>query len=159
MDKDGKLCFEDFPVGETVIFDATYPVTREEIVEFATEFDPQPIHLSDVVFPEAKIDGMIASGWHTAAMSMRLMSEGYISNSHAMGSPGMDHLKWLKPVKPGDVLRMRRTCLEARRSNSRRDMGIVKFHWEVLNQNDEVVMDYVGHQMMRTQDSFDEEPA
>ena len=157
MSENGKLCFEDFIVGETVVFDATYPVTREDIIEFAKEFDPQPIHLQDVVFPEAKIDGIIASGWHTAAISMRLMSEGYISNTHAMGSPGMDYLKWLKPVVPGDVLRMRRTCLDARRSKSRDDMGIVHFRWEVLNQYNEVVMDYAGHQMMRTRASIEAE--
>ena len=157
MDKHGKLCFEDFAVGETVVFDTSYPITREEIIEFASEFDPQPIHLSDVEFPEAKIDRIIASGWNTAAISMRLMSDGYISNTHALGSPGLDYLKWLKPVVPGDILRMRCTCLETRRSTSRDEMGIVKFRWEVLNQNDDVVMDYVGHQMIRTQSSLEGE--
>ncbi len=150
MDNNGKLYFEDFSVGETVIFDTSYPVTREEMIEFASEFDPQAIHLTDVVDPETKMDGIIASGWHTAAMSMRLMSDGYISNTMTMGSPGMDNVKWLKPVVPGDILRMRRTCLESRRSESRDDMGILKFRWEVLNQDDEVVMDYTGYQMMYT---------
>lgn len=150
MDNNGKLYFEDFLVGETVILDASYPVTREEIIEFASEFDPQAIHLTDVVDPETKMNGIIASGWHTAAMSMRLMSDGYISNTRTMGSPGIDNVKWVKPVVPGDILRMRRTCLEARRSESRDDMGILKFRWEVFNQDDEVVMDYTGYQMMYT---------
>jgi acyl dehydratase len=148
------LYFEDFPPGETVDLDGSYEVTREEIVAFAEEFDPQPMHSNDGEIPGMDLTGPIASGWHTCAISMRLMSDGYISKSHGLGSPGMDSLKWYKPVYPGDVLRLRRTCKAARVSKSRPEMGICTFYWELIDQNDDLVMDLAGLQMFRTRASL-----
>ncbi len=147
------LFFEDFPAGETVELDGSYEVTREEIVAFAEEFDPQPMHLNDEEIPGMGLHRPIASGWHTCAISMRLMSDSYISKSHGLGSPGMDSLKWYKPVCPGDILRLRRTCKAARVSKSRPEMGICTFLWEILDQNGDLVMDVAGLQMFRTRAS------
>jgi acyl dehydratase len=154
MKNTDKLYFEDFPAGEAVDLDAEYTVTLENLVEFAEEFDPQPMHLEACEIPGTGMHGPIASGWHTCAISMRLMSDGYISNAEGMGSPGMDSLKWNKPVYPGDILRMRRTCRTARVSKSKPEMGICGFLWEILDQNDELVMEMTGLQMFRTRASL-----
>ncbi len=151
------LFFEDFPAGATVDLEGSYEVTREEIIAFAEEFDPQLMHLNDEKIPGMDLQGPIASGWHTCAISMRLMSDSYISRSHGLGSPGMDALKWYKPVYPGDTLRLRRTCKEARVSKSRPEMGICTFYWELVDQNDELVMDLAGLQMFRTRTSLQED--
>jgi acyl dehydratase len=142
-----RIYFEDLPAGETVRFEARYPVTAEEIVEFAAAFDPQPMHLSEEAGKASILGGLAASGWHTCAMAMRLMSDGYIDRALAMGSPGIDELKWLKPVRPGDTLHMERTCLAARRLKSRPGVGVCTFRWVVYNQADEPVIDMVGAQM------------
>jgi acyl dehydratase len=130
-----------------VRFAARYPVTAEEIVEFAAAFDPQPMHLSEEAGKASILGGLAASGWHTCAMAMRLMSDGYIDRALAMGSPGIDELKWLKPVRPGDTLHMERTCLAARRLKSRPGVGVCTFRWVVYNQAAAPVIDMVGAQM------------
>ena len=93
--------------------------------------------------------GLIASGWHTCAMVMRMMCDAYLSQSASVGSPGIDNLKWLKPVRPGDTISARRTTLETRASNSKPDIGIVNNLWEVFNQNGELVMSMQGYGMFR----------
>jgi acyl dehydratase len=135
--------FEDFRTGE-VAMSAPYTVTREEIVEFARRYDPQPFHLDEEGGRRSIYGGLIASGWHTCAIAMRLICDLYITNSHSMGSPGVEDVRWLKPVRPGDTLRLRWTVLETKPSRSRPEMGAVRSRWEILNQADEVVMHTTG---------------
>ncbi|MGD0562057.1 MAG: MaoC family dehydratase [Roseiarcus sp.] len=134
-----RLYFEDFAPGEIVEYGDT-PVTAEAIVEFAREFDPQPFHLDAEAARESVVGGLIASGWHTAAMLMRMNCDGFLNRSASQGGPGVEELVWLKPVRPGDRLRARRTTLSARASRSRPNVGLVEFLFEVLNQNAEIVM-------------------
>jgi acyl dehydratase len=141
--------WEDFRVGETVAFGRKH-VTREEIVTFAREFDPQPFHLDEAMARDTLLGGLAASGWHSCAMLMRMICDDYLSAAAGMGGAGMDEVRWLKPVRPGDVLTARRTCLEARGSGSRPHMGLVKLFYEVVNQHSQVVMTWVGVQMFRS---------
>jgi acyl dehydratase len=131
--------FEDFAEGAS--FDlGTFSYTEQEIVDFAKQFDPQPMHTDPVAARASSYGGLIASGWQTATSYMRRLVDRVIRNSASIGSPGLDSLRWLKPVRPGDELRARFTILEARPSNSRPDWGIVRSRGEVVNQMDEVVM-------------------
>ena len=138
-----RLYFEDFPPGEIVEYGDT-PVTSEAIVEFAREFDPQPFHLDAEAARETMAGGLIASGWHTAAMLMRMNCDGFLNRAAAQGSPGVEELDWSKPVRPGDRLRVRRTILSARVLRSRPALGVVEFLFEVLNQSREIVMTQKG---------------
>jgi acyl dehydratase len=131
--------FEDFPEGYSVDV-GTFSFTAEEIIAFAREFDPQPMHTDPEAARASIYGGLIASGWHTAARYMRLIVDGVIAGSASMGSPGIDSLRWLKPVRPDETLRVRFSVLESRPSNSRPEWGIVRSQGEVLNQADEVVM-------------------
>ena len=115
-------------------------VTREEIIAFAAEFDPQPMHLDEDAARQTMLGGLGASGWHSCAMAMRLMADGFLLDSTSMGSPGVEETRWLKPVRPGDRLTLRRTVLDARASNSRPDRGFVRFLFELLNHDGARVM-------------------
>lgn len=141
-----KYYWEDFPVGETVEFGEKH-VTKEEILEFASEFDPQPFHLDEEAAKQSILGGLCASGWHSCAMMMRMMCDGYILESASMGAPGVDEVRWKKPVYVDDVLRIRRTCVKSCASKSRPDMGLAKFRIEMLNRKDEVVMTSLGWAM------------
>lgn len=141
-----ELYWEDFPAGEVAEFGA-YEVTREEMVEFASEFDPQPFHLNEEIAKTSLLGGLAASGWHTCAIAMRMMWDGYLHKTASMGAPGVEEVRWRKPVYPGDVLTLRRTTLEARRSASRPEMGLVKFGWEMVNQKNETKMTMQGWAM------------
>lgn len=134
-----KRYFEDFVVGETITH-GQRAVSAEEIVAFATEYDPQPFHLDPNAPETALTGGLIASGWHICAIFMRLISDAFLIESSSMGSPGVDTLKWLRPVRPGDTLMVGSTVTALRVSRSRRDRGIVRFRHEVINQSGEVVM-------------------
>jgi acyl dehydratase len=140
--------FEDYPVGETASF-GEYTITEEEVLTFAGRYDPQPFHLDAAAARDSIYGGLIASGWMTASVAMRMMVDHYISPLASMGSPGIDELRWIKPVRPGDRLRMRVTVMDARRSQSRPDRGMVQFLQEVQNQNDETVMTLKGWGMYR----------
>ena len=131
--------FEDYHVGMIDEF-GEVAVTAEEIVEFAQRYDPQTMHVDAAAAAQGRFGGLIASGWHTAAMTMRLFVEHYLSKVATLPSPGIDELRWVRPVRPGDTLRMRVTVLEARRSKSKPDRGIVRSLVEVLNQDGVVVM-------------------
>lgn len=133
------IYWEDFEVGRTVPLGAK-PVTRQEIIAFATEFDPQPFHLDEAAARDTPLGGLAASGWHSCAMLMRMICDGFLVNSSSLGSPGLDEVKWLAPVRPGDVLEARYTCLESRPSGSRPNVGICRLHYEVLNQHGQAVM-------------------
>ncbi len=142
------LHYEDFTVGSVVTFGA-YEVTAEEIKTFAAEFDPQPFHLDEAAGTLSLAGAMSASGWHTTAMCMRMMYDGYIGNMASMGSPGVEEVKWVKPVFVGDILSIRRTILEKRISKSRPEMGIIKSRWEVLNQHGELKLDMTGFGLLK----------
>ena len=114
-------------------------MTEDEMVAFARRYDPQPIHTDPVWAATGPFGGLIARGWHTSAEGMRLFVEHYVSHVAGLASPGMDELRWPRPVRPGDVLRARVTILEARVSGSRPDRGIVTSRLEMLNQDDDPV--------------------
>jgi len=135
--------WEDFEVGRVLEF-GRCEVTREAMLEFAGRYDPQPFHLDDAAAAESLFGRLAASGWHTAAMAMRMMCEGYLLESASLGSPGLEKLTWPAPVYPGDVLGMRNTVLESRPLASRPEVGLVKSRNEVLNQHGRVVMSMEG---------------
>src|SRR5205085_9793948 len=131
--------FEDYPPGAVFEY-GEIRVTEAEISEFARRYDPQYLHVDQAAAAGGPFGGLIASGWQTAALMMRLLVDGFLPKAASLGSPGIDELRWLKPVRPGDVLRLRVTVLEATRSRSRPDRGVVRSLMEVLNQDGEVVM-------------------
>ena len=131
--------FEDFSAGEELPF-GPHTVTRAEIVAFAAEFDPQPFHLDERAAAETMLGGLAASGWHTCALFMRMLYDGWVTDAASMGSPGVDTLKWLRPVRPGDTLSGRSIVLEIRASKSKPDRGFIKFRHEVMNERGEQVM-------------------
>jgi acyl dehydratase len=137
------LYFEDFPPGD-VRESPARTVTREDILAFAREFDPQPFHADEAAAAKTIYGGLIASGWHTIAIYMRLMWESYLKDTASLGSPGVDEVRWLKPVRPGDTLRARFTVLEAVPSRSKPDRGIIRSLSHVFNQHGEVVMTLRG---------------
>lgn len=141
--------FEDYAVGEVVEF-GDYPITREEIVDFASRYDPQPFHVDEQAATQSNYGGLIASGWMTAGVMMRMLVEHFVSRVASMGSPGVDELRWLRPVRPGDRLRVRVTVLEVRRSQTKPDRGAVLSLDEVVNQDGEVVMSVKGWGLYRT---------
>lgn len=141
--------FEDYPVGEVATF-GDLEVTEEEVIAFARRYDPQPFHIDPEAARDSIWGGLIASGWMTASCAMRMMVDHYISPLASMGSPGIDALRWLHPVRPGDRLRMRARVLESRRSRSKPDRGMLRFEWEVLNQTGTAVMTMTGWGMYRT---------
>jgi acyl dehydratase len=137
--------FEDLIVGEKQSF-GRYKVTRDEVVRFAAAYDPQPFHLDDEAAAATHFGRLSASGWHTCAMTMRMMVENFSKERHAsLGSPGVDELRWLKPVYPGDVLRVETELLDKRRSRSRPEMGIIKSCGITFNQHDEPVLTMVSN--------------
>lgn len=131
--------FEDYPPG-AVFATGTLTVSAEEIIEFARKYDPQPMHTDRAAAARGAFGGLIASGWHTGAMMMRLFADNFLSPEASVASPGLDELRWLKPVRPGDRLSLKVTVLEARPSRSRPGEGVVRSHVEVLNQHGEAVM-------------------
>jgi acyl dehydratase len=138
------LHWEDFPAGLVMDVGRTPPVTREAVLDFARQFDPQPFHLDDAAAEASLFGKLAASGWHTAAMVMRVMCDGYLNASAGLGSPGVENLRWVKPVYPGDVLHVRMEVLEARASKSKPTLGLVRSSWTVTNQDDETVMTMEG---------------
>ncbi len=140
--------WEDFPVGQVREFGAM-KVTREETLAFAQQFDPQPFHLDDDAAAASLFGRLSASGWHTGAMAMRMMCDDYLLQSASLGSPGIDNLRWLKPVYPGDTLSVRFAVLDARPMNSRPGVGLIRSQWLVLNQDGDTVMSMEGWGMFR----------
>ena len=131
--------FEDYVPGSVHEL-GSMRVDEDEVLAFGRRFDPQVFHTDAEAARSTEYGGLIASGWHTAALMMRMYSDHYLSRVATLVSPGVDELRWLRPVRPGDVLSLRVTILEARRSRSRPDRGIVRSAVEVLNQRREVVM-------------------
>ena len=134
--------FEDLEVGSKAKF-GRYEVTREEVVEFASKYDPQAFHLDDAAAAKTHFGRLSASGWHTCAMTMRMLVDNMGTRQQAgLGSPGHDELRWLKPVYPGDVLRIETELLEKTRSRSRPEMGSFRSIIQVFNQDDVMVMSF-----------------
>ena len=143
-----RFYWEDFRAGEVREFGG-YAVTREAVLAFAREFDPQPFHLDDAAAEASLFGRLAASGWHTCAMAMRMLCDAYLLESASLGSPRVDALRWLAPVYPGDTLRVRFTVLESRPMASRPGVGLVRSSWEVLNQDDATVLTMSGFGMFR----------
>ncbi len=131
--------FEDYPPGLVMEFGDVL-VDPEEIVDFASRYDPQPMHTDPAAAAAGQFGGLIASGWHTVGLQMRLFATQFLSSASSLPSPGIDELRWLRPVRPGDRLSLRVTVLEANRSRSKPDRGLVKSLIEVRNQTGETVM-------------------
>lgn len=142
--------FEDIEVGTVARFGA-YPVTREEVMAFAAKYDPQPFHLSDDAAAATHFGRLSASGWHTCAMVMSMVVENLKANEQAgLGSPGIDELRWVKPVYPGNVIGCETEVLEKRRSEKRPEMGIFRSRMTVRNQDDAVVMTFISTGLVST---------
>ena len=127
-----KLHWEDFQPGAVSVY-GPRRVTREEIVAFAAEFDPQPMHLDEAAASATMLGGLGASGWHMCCLFMRIIADGFVLNSTSMGGPGVEEVRWLAPLRSGTQIRVRATVVEARASKSRREMGLVKFSYEMLD--------------------------
>ena len=142
--------FEDLEIGTVSRF-GRYEVTREEVMEFAGKFDPQPFHLSDEAAAKTHFGKIAASGWHTAAMAMRMIVDNFAVDEQAgLGGIGIDELRWLKPVYPGDVLRLETEVLEKTPSRSRPEMGSFRTRTTVFNQKDEPVLRYTTIALVAT---------
>ena len=135
---DLQLAFENFTVGRSFVL-GPKAVTSAEIIEFAAEFDPQPMHLDEQAVRSSILGGLAASGWHISSLFMRMMFDSYLSGSLSEGSPGIDVMEWRKPVLTGDTLTGRSTVIGARMMRSRPGIGIAKFRHEVNNQRGEIV--------------------
>ena len=143
--------WEDFQIGERAEL-GRHTFTEDEIVEFGRRYDPQPFHVDVENARRSAFGGLIASGWQTCAIGMRLMVEGYISQTVSLGSPGIDNIRWLKPVRPGDTVAYRRIVLESRASSTRKGVGLVKHRWEAVNQRGELVLTMEGWGMFGRKD-------
>ncbi len=150
------LYFEDFQVGRE-FRSGPRQVTTEEILEFAHRYDPQSFHTGEKGHTPSIFDGIIASGWHTGAISMRLMADSFIINSTCLGSPGNDYLRWPNPMRPGDEVTLSAKVIEARRSQNRPDRGVVKFEVELRNQKNELLLETAPVVFFRCRDSEDED--
>jgi acyl dehydratase len=148
--------FEDFVAGDVYEF-GDIAVTEGEILDFARRFDPQPMHVDPEAAAHGDFAGLIASGWHTAGLMMRLLVDHFLPVDASIASPGIDELRWSHPVRPGDVLRLRVTVLEATRSRSRPDRGMLRTLTEVLNQGGAVVMSLKPMNLLRCRPSGDDE--
>jgi acyl dehydratase len=143
--------FEDYVSG--AVYQYGYiTVSEAEMLDFARKFDPQPIHVDPEFAAAGPFGGLIASGWHTAGIMMRLLADHYLSRVASLASPGLDELRWPAPVRPGDSLRLRATVVEARRSRSKPDRGLVRTQSELINQNDEVVLRVTAMNIIRARE-------
>jgi acyl dehydratase len=148
---DKRYYWEDFTTGRVMKLGST-TVTREAVLAFAAQFDPQPFHLDDAAAEASLFKKLAASGWHTCSMTMRLMCDGYLNDSAGLGSPGIDNLRWLKPVYPGDTISAEMTVMEARVMNSKPHIGLVLSRWRVFNQDGDDVMSMQGWGMFARRD-------
>jgi len=141
------LTWEDFTPGR-VFEHGPRRLPREEMIAFAAEFDPQPMHLDDEAARATMLGGLAASGWYLCCILMRMCADAFVLDSSSMGAPGVDEVKWLLPVRPDDELSLRATVLETRASKSRPDMGFVRFEFELFNAKDERVMTLITSLML-----------
>jgi acyl dehydratase len=144
--------WEDFSPGSVSEFGPRL-VTRDEIVEFAAAFDPQPMHLDEAAACASMLGSLAASGWHSCCLLMRMISDGFLGQSHFLGAPGVDEVRWLRPLRPGESIRVRATVLETRASRSRPQLGFVKFLFELLDSSGAVLMTLTVSPMFRRSDA------
>ena len=137
-----RLHWEDFEPGQ-VTDCGSRVVTREEIVAFAAEYDPQPMHLDEQAARATLLGGLVASGWHSCCILMRMLTDNLLVNASFMGAPGVEEVRWLAPVRPGERIKARATVLETRASRTRPDMGFVKFRFELIGPSDQPVMSLI----------------
>ena len=138
--------FDDFKVGER-FYSGGVTLSESQILDFALQFDPQPFHIDKTAAEDGPFGGLTASGFHTLALSFRVFYETKVFNACSLGSPGLDALRWLKPVRPGDTLRVEAEVIEMRPSSSKPDMGVLKMGYETKNQDGESVMSFVAIHM------------
>jgi acyl dehydratase len=143
--------FEDYQPG-TVVDCGSFTLSEAEIIAFARQFDPQPFHVDPVAAKAGPFGGLIASGWHTTGMMMRHLVDHYVSPESSIGSPGVDNIRWPRPVRPGDTLQVRATVVEARRSSSKPDRGIIKTLAELVNQDGDVAMQVTANNFILLRD-------
>lgn len=143
MSQHKKWYFEDFAAGQEIPL-GSRTVTEAEIIAFATQFDPQPFHVDHDAAAQSIFGGVIASGWHTCSMMMRLVVDGMLGGSSSMGSPGLDGVRWLKPVRAGDTISVAYVTKEVRPSASKPDRGVVVSVWQAVNQHGELVCTIEG---------------
>jgi acyl dehydratase len=146
------LYFEDFHAGLTFAHGPRV-ITREEIVAFAAQYDPQPMHLDEEAGRHSMLGGLGASGWHTCGLLMRMICDAFMLRSASMGAGGVEEVKWLRPVRPGDALTLHVKVLDTRTSRSRPEMGIVRFLFELFNAHGECVMTMVTPSMLKRRDA------
>ena len=140
--------FEDVEVGETREF-GEYHVTQEEVIEFAEQYDPQPFHTDPEAAKDSVFGELVASGWHTAAICMRMTVDGLVEDRAGMGARGVDELRWKQPVRPGDTLHLRTEVIDKRPSESHPDRGYVDTQMEGINQDGDVVISWIGLGMVK----------
>ena len=140
--------YDDFHVGQ-VIEAGPRVVTEAEILAFARDFDPQWFHTDPAAAARGPFEGLIASGWHTCCLAMRLVADAALHGSESFASPGLAYVKWPHPVRPGDRLRLRAHVLEKRRSDSRRELGILRWQWRMLNQDGREVLELEATSLFR----------
>jgi acyl dehydratase len=143
--------FEDYQQGAVCEY-GYITVTEAEILDFARAFDPQPIHVDPEFAAQGPFRGLIASGWHTGAIMMRLFADHYLSRVASLASPGIDELRWPAPLRPGDSVKLRVTTVETRRSRSKPDRGLVRSHAELITQNDETVLALTAMNLLRVRE-------
>ena len=144
--------WEDFSPGSIFEFGPRL-VTRDEIVEFAAAYDPQPMHLDEAAAHASMLGSLAASGWHSCCLLMRMLSDGFISQSHFMGAPGVEEVRWLAPLRTGETVCARATVLETRPSRSRPQLGFVKFLFELLDSSGAVLMTLTVSPMFARRDA------
>ena len=152
MSQTDKLYFEDFLPGQKYTL-PKQKISKEDVIEFAQEFDPQPMHLDENMAKKTMLGGLAASGWQSCAITMRMLVEGFLNNSACLGSPAVQEVKWLLPVRPGDILSGEACVIDSRISTSRPDMGIIRFHIDVYNQLADHVLEMVIPIMMHCNSS------
>jgi acyl dehydratase len=138
-----QLYLEDFQAGQVVELGSA-TITRDEILDFATQYDPQPFHVDEAAAEQSIYGGLIASGWHTVSLFMRLLVDGLLCQAASLGSPGVDEVRWLKPVRPGDTLSARSIIHAVIPSRSKPDRGILRTTYEMFNQDGDRVLSMKG---------------
>jgi len=144
--------FSDFHAGQ-IIDAGPITVSEADIIDFAQRFDPQWFHTDPARAAASRWGGVIASGWHTCALAMRLAVDGPLADSESFGSPGLAYLRWLNPVKPGDQLRLRAEVIETRRAKSQPTLGILRWRWQMFNQDNDEVLDLEATSLFELSDA------
>ena len=139
--------WEDFNIGDVAIYGPRL-VTREEIVAFAAEFDPQPMHLDEAAASTMLLGGLAGSGWHSCALMMRMMADGFLLDSASMGAPGVEEVRWVKPLRSGTQVRLRVSVLDTRVSKSRPEMGLTRFRYDLIDDVDVVITTMTSTMML-----------